>query len=109
MRCSGEGPRSKVVGWWTSFGAAGRKKLTRKACPQWRGLAMGKRRRQAIVGVTGWVRAVGEEILGGVVFGVWLTQSKRGWSGLSAVACVERGGAAAAEAAETVGGDYVGQ
>jgi hypothetical protein len=27
-RCSGEGPGSKAVGWWTSFGAAGRKKLT---------------------------------------------------------------------------------
>jgi hypothetical protein len=47
MRCSGEGPGSKVVGWWTSFGAAGRKKLTGKACPQWRGSAVGKRRRQA--------------------------------------------------------------
>jgi hypothetical protein len=31
MRCSGEGPGSKAVGWWTSFGAAGRKKLTRRS------------------------------------------------------------------------------
>jgi hypothetical protein len=29
-RCRGEGPRSKAVGWWTSFGAAGRKKLTKR-------------------------------------------------------------------------------
>jgi hypothetical protein len=27
MRCSGEGPGSKAVGWWTHFGAAGRKSL----------------------------------------------------------------------------------
>jgi hypothetical protein len=27
-RCSGEGPGSKAVGWWTNFWAAGRKKLT---------------------------------------------------------------------------------
>jgi hypothetical protein len=39
-------------------------------------------------------RAVGEEILGGVVFGVWSTQLKRGWSGLSTAARIERGGAA---------------
>jgi hypothetical protein len=30
MRCSEEGPGSKAVGWWTSFGAAGRKKLTKR-------------------------------------------------------------------------------
>jgi hypothetical protein len=94
MRCSGEGPGSKAVGWWTSFGAVGRKKLTREACLQWRGSAVGKRRRQVGVGVTGWVRAVGEEILGGAVLGVWSTRPKRGWSGLSVVAHVERGGAA---------------
>jgi hypothetical protein len=94
MRCSGEGPGSKAVGWWTSFGAVGRKKLTREACLQWRGSAVGKRRWQAGVGVTGWVRAVGEEILGGAVLGVWSTRLKRGWSRLSVVAHVERGGAA---------------
>jgi hypothetical protein len=69
MRCSRAGPRSEVVGWWTSFGAVGRKKFTREACPQWRGSVVGKRHRQFRVGVTGWVRAVGE-ILGGVVLGV---------------------------------------
>jgi hypothetical protein len=46
------------------------------------------------VGVTGWVRAAREDILSGAVLGVWSTQSKRGWSGLSTVARVERGGAA---------------
>jgi hypothetical protein len=61
---------------------------------QWRGSAAGKIRRQARVGVTDWVGAVGEEILGGVVLGVWSTQLKRGWSGLSTVARNERGGAA---------------
>jgi hypothetical protein len=35
-----------------------------------------------------------EEILGGVVLGVWSTRQKRGWSGLSAVVRIERGGAA---------------
>jgi hypothetical protein len=77
-RCSGEGPGSKAVGWWTSFGVAGRKKLTGEACPQWRGSVVGNRRRQAGVGVTGWVKAAGEEILGGVVLRVWSTQQKRG-------------------------------
>jgi hypothetical protein len=77
-RCSGEGPGSKAVGWWTNFGVAGWKKLTGEACMQWRGSAAGKIRRQARVGVTDWVGAVGEEILGGVVFGVWSTQLKRG-------------------------------
>jgi hypothetical protein len=94
MRCSGEGPGSKAVGWWTSFGVAGRKKITGEACPQWRGPTVGKRRRQAGVGVTGWVRAIGEEILGGAVLGVWSTWPKRGWSGLSVVARVEQGGVA---------------
>jgi hypothetical protein len=36
----------------------------------------------------------GEAVLGGVVLEVWLNQSKRGWSGLSAVARLEWGGAA---------------
>jgi hypothetical protein len=31
MRCSGEGPGSKAVGWWTHFGAAGRK-ISPKEC-----------------------------------------------------------------------------
>jgi hypothetical protein len=30
MRCNGEGPGSMAVGWWTRFGSAGRKKLTRR-------------------------------------------------------------------------------
>jgi hypothetical protein len=90
--CSGEGPRSKAVGWWTSFGAVGRK-LTGEAGPQWRGSAAGKRHRQAGVGVTSWVRVVGEELLDGAVLEVWLTRPKRGWSGLSAAARVTRGGA----------------
>jgi hypothetical protein len=30
MRCSGEGPRSKAVGWWARFEVMGRKKLTRR-------------------------------------------------------------------------------
>jgi hypothetical protein len=34
-----------------------------------------------------------EVILGGAVLRVWSTRPKRGWSGLSAVARVERGGA----------------
>jgi hypothetical protein len=93
MRCSGEGPRSKAVGWWIIFGATGRKKLTGEAWPQWRGSTARKRRRQAGVGVTGWVRAFGEEILSGAVLVVWSTQPKRGWSRLSVTAHVERGGA----------------
>jgi hypothetical protein len=92
-RCSGEGPGRKAVGWWTSFGAAGRKKLTREACPQWRVSTVGKRRRHAGVGVTGWVRAVGEEILGGAVLGVWSIRPRRGWSELSTAVRIERGGA----------------
>jgi hypothetical protein len=44
MRCSGEGPGSKAVGWRTSFGAAGRKKLTEERCPWGRDSIGGERR-----------------------------------------------------------------
>jgi hypothetical protein len=90
-RCSEEGSGSKAVGWWTSFGAAGRKKLTREACPQWRGSAAGKRGQQARVGVIGWVKAVGEEILDGATLGVGSRRSERGWSGLSTVSKAAQG------------------
>jgi hypothetical protein len=46
---------------------------------------VGKRCRQAGVGVTGGVRAVGEDVLDGVVLGVGSRRSKDGWSRLSAV------------------------
>jgi hypothetical protein len=74
-----------------------------KASLWWRGSAAGKRRWQARVGVTGGVRAVGEEILGGAVLGVgsrgrrraradylrWLGSAEEGrwwWSGGAAEA-----------------------
>jgi hypothetical protein len=42
------------------------------------GLAAGKRRQQAEVGVTGGVRAVREEVLGGTVLGVGSRRSEEG-------------------------------
>jgi hypothetical protein len=54
-----------------------------------------KRRWQARVGVTGGIRAVGEEVLGGAVLGVGSRRLEVGWSGLSAVARVGRRGTAA--------------
>jgi hypothetical protein len=46
MRCSGEGPGSKAVGWWTRFGAAGRKSSPEehalwRGVVGWRGTAVG--------------------------------------------------------------------
>jgi hypothetical protein len=55
----------------------------------------GKRRRQARVGVTGVVRAVGEEVIGDAVLGVGSRRSEEGWSGLSAVARVGQRGTTA--------------
>jgi hypothetical protein len=48
----------------------GEEGLTRAACQRWRGTAMGEEGRQAGVGVTGGVRTVGEEVLGGAKHGV---------------------------------------
>jgi hypothetical protein len=48
--------------------------------------AVEKRWRQAGVGVTGGVRAVGEDVLGGTVLAVGSRRSEEGWSGLSMVA-----------------------
>jgi hypothetical protein len=42
--------------------------------------------RQAGVGVTGGVRAVGEGVLNGAMLGVGSRRSERGWRGLSAAA-----------------------
>jgi hypothetical protein len=67
----------------------------RKASLQRRGSAVGKRRQQAGVGVTGEVRAVGEEVLGGAVLGVGSRWSEEGWRGLSTVAQVGQRGTAA--------------
>jgi hypothetical protein len=36
----------------------------------------------------------GEVVLGGAVLGVWSTRPKTGWSGLSVVVCINRGGVA---------------
>jgi hypothetical protein len=63
-----------------------------KASLRWRGPAAGKRWRQAGVGVTGGVRAVGKEVLSGTVLGVGSRLSKKGWSGLSTVTWVGRRG-----------------
>jgi hypothetical protein len=48
----------------------GEEGLTRAACQRWRGSAMGEEGRQAGVGVTGGVRTVEEEVLGGAKHGV---------------------------------------
>jgi hypothetical protein len=86
MRCSGEGSGSKVVGWWTSFGVAGRKKLTERMslvrCGQPEGNSGGGQRPGVVVN-SSWC---GKVVHGGTVLGVWSRRSKRGWSGLSAVA-----------------------
>jgi hypothetical protein len=55
---------------------------------------VGKRWLQAGVGFTGGVRAVGEEVLSGVVLGVGSRWSEEGWSMLSMVAQVGRRGTA---------------
>jgi hypothetical protein len=47
---------------------------------------VGKKRQQARVGVTGGVRAVGEEVLGDAMLGVGSRRSEEGWSGLSMAA-----------------------
>jgi hypothetical protein len=41
-RCSGEGPGSEVVEWWTGFGVMGRRGLTGVACTWQRGSMAGK-------------------------------------------------------------------
>jgi hypothetical protein len=48
--------------------------------------AVGEGPRQAGVGVTGGVRAVGDDVLGGVMLGVGSRLLERGWSRLFVVA-----------------------
>jgi hypothetical protein len=86
---------TKPTGCWTGLAAEKRGGAHRKASLRWRGSTTGKRRQQARVGVTGGVRAVGEDVLGGVVLGVGSRRSEEGWSRLSAVAHVDRSGTAA--------------
>jgi hypothetical protein len=69
----------------------------KKASLWWRGSAAGKRRRQARIGVTGGVRAVGEDVLGGAVLGVGSRWLEDGWSGLFAVAQFGRRGTTVVE------------
>jgi hypothetical protein len=70
---------------------------------------VGKRRRQARVGVTGGVRAVGEDVLDGVVLGVGSRRSKDGWSRLSAVVRFGRRGMVVVERRSSRGCRQVGQ
>jgi hypothetical protein len=69
----------------------------RKASLWWRGSEAGKRQWQAGVGVTGGVRAVGEDVLGGAVIGVGSRRLEDGWNGLSVVAQFDRRGTAVVE------------
>jgi hypothetical protein len=69
---------SKPTGWWTGLVAEKRGGAHQKACLRRRGSAAGKGRRQAGVGVSGGVRAVGEEVLDDVVLGVGSRQSEEG-------------------------------
>jgi hypothetical protein len=70
LRAAVEWPRSKTAGWWTGLVAEEMGGAHRKPSLRRRGSATGKRRRQAGVGVTGRVWAVGEDVLSGVVLGV---------------------------------------
>jgi hypothetical protein len=81
-----EWPGSKPAGWWTGLVAEERGGAHQKASLCWRGSATVEGPRQARVGVTGGVRAVGEGVLSGAMLGVELRWSERGWSGLSMVA-----------------------
>jgi hypothetical protein len=69
---------SKPAGWWTRLVAEKRGGAHQKASLRRRGSAAGKGRRQAGVGVSGGVRAVGEEVLDGVVLGVGSRRSEEG-------------------------------
>jgi hypothetical protein len=78
MRCSGEGPGSKAVGWWTRFGAAGRKsspeeRARRRGVVEQRGTAVG-----VVSGVVVDVSGCGEVVHGGAVLGAWSKRSERG-------------------------------
>jgi hypothetical protein len=66
-------------------------------------LCGGGDRRQAGVGVLGGVRAVGEDVLGGVMLGVGSRWSEDDWSRLSAVAWFDRRGTAVVEQRSTRG------
>jgi hypothetical protein len=68
MRCSGEGPGSKAVGWWTRFGAAGRKKLTGRMSSIVR---CGAGRLYAASGVEVDSSRCGEVVHSGTVLGAW--------------------------------------
>jgi hypothetical protein len=57
-----------------------------KACLWRRGSAVGERRRQAGVGVTGGVKAVGDGVLSGAKLEVGSRRSESCWSRLSMVA-----------------------
>jgi hypothetical protein len=92
-----EWPGSKPARWQTGLAAEERGGAHRKASLCRRGSTIGKRLRQARVGVTGGVRAVREDELGGAVLGVGSRRSKDGWSGLSAVSRIGRRGTAVVE------------
>jgi hypothetical protein len=81
-----EWPGSKPTGWQTRLVAAERGGAHQKASLRQRGSVAGTEPRQAGVGVTGGVRVVGEEVLGGTMLGVGSRWSERGWSELSTVA-----------------------
>jgi hypothetical protein len=66
-------------------------------------LCGGGDRRQAGVGVLGGVRAVGEDVLGGVMLGVGSRWSEDDWSRLSAVVWFDRRGTAVVERRSTRG------
>jgi hypothetical protein len=85
-RCSGEGPGSKAIGWWTSFGAVGRKKLTGRMssvrCGRPEGNDGGGQRPGVVVGSS----QGGKVVHGSAVLRVWSRQLERGRSELSTMA-----------------------
>jgi hypothetical protein len=77
--------------WHTHLGSRDREVLTRRMssttmCGRPKGNDCGGQRPGVVVGNL-WC---GEVVLSGAVLGVWSNRSKRGWSGLSTVACIER-------------------
>jgi hypothetical protein len=68
--CSGEGSGSKTAGHQIRFGAVEGGELPRGSCPRQRELAVGEEGRHVRVVVADRVGAVGEELVGCVMFGV---------------------------------------
>jgi hypothetical protein len=83
MRCSGEGPGSKAVGWWTSFGVVGEEEAHRKNELGEVWSAVGERRWGQRLGVVVGSSRCGKVVHGGAVLGVWSSLSERDRSGLS--------------------------